>query len=86
MSCSYTPWRRGTRDQDWEAHFLLRATKGALIISHGDGVQVRDVLEHQFGRCVHIGWRQRLRDPAGWIGSLSGGPGMRAGIPERLRA
>src|SRR6185436_8927927 len=44
MSCIYGPRQRGTEDQGWLAHFLIRAIDGAPITIYGDGRQVRDVL------------------------------------------
>jgi len=40
----YGPHQRGTEDQGWVAHFLLRALRGEPITIYGDGRQVRDVL------------------------------------------
>lgn len=44
MSCIYGPHQRGTEDQGWVAHFLIRALNGEPITLFGDGRQVRDVL------------------------------------------
>ncbi|MGE0870180.1 MAG: NAD-dependent epimerase/dehydratase family protein [Kofleriaceae bacterium] len=44
MSCIYGPHQRGTEDQGWVAHFLIRALAGEPITIYGDGKQVRDVL------------------------------------------
>ncbi len=44
MSCIYGPHQRGTQDQGWIAHFLLRALAGEPITLYGDGMQVRDAL------------------------------------------
>jgi CDP-paratose 2-epimerase len=44
MSCIYGPHQRGTEDQGWVAHFLLRARAGEPITIYGDGLQVRDLL------------------------------------------
>ena len=44
MSCIYGPHQRGTEDQGWVAHFLLRALADAPITIYGDGHQVRDIL------------------------------------------
>lgn len=43
-------------------------------------------LEQQLGWRAHMGWREGLRDLAGWIGSRTGGLDMKVGEPERLRA
>jgi len=44
MSCVYGTRQRGTEDQGWVAHFLLRAMAGQPITIYGDGRQVRDLL------------------------------------------
>jgi CDP-paratose 2-epimerase len=44
MSCIYGARQRGTEDQGWVAHFLIRALQDAPITCYGDGMQVRDVL------------------------------------------
>jgi len=44
MSCIYGSHKRGTEDQGWVAHFLLRALAGAPVTIYGDGHQVRDIL------------------------------------------
>jgi CDP-paratose 2-epimerase len=44
MSCIYGPHQRGTEDQGWVAHFLLRALAGEPITVFGDGGQTRDLL------------------------------------------
>jgi CDP-paratose 2-epimerase len=44
MSCIYGPHQRGTEDQGWVAHFLMRARERGSLTIHGDGCQVRDVL------------------------------------------
>jgi CDP-paratose 2-epimerase len=44
MSCIYGPHQRGTEDQGWVAHFLLRTLADEPITIYGDGRQVRDAL------------------------------------------
>jgi CDP-paratose 2-epimerase len=44
LSSIYGPRQRGTEDQGWVAHFLLRALRGEPITVYGDGRQVRDAL------------------------------------------
>lgn len=44
MSCIYGPHQKGTEDQGWVAHFLIRALEDYPITFYGDGMQVRDVL------------------------------------------
>ena len=44
MSSVYGQHQRGTQDQGWVAHFLMRALAGESMVICGDGRQVRDVL------------------------------------------
>jgi CDP-paratose 2-epimerase len=44
MSCIYGFHQKGTEDQGWVAHFLIRALAGKPIVIYGDGLQVRDLL------------------------------------------
>ncbi len=74
MSCIYGPRQRGTEDQGWVAHFLIRALKREPISVYGDGAQVRDVLD--VGDCVEAYlacWRNISR-VAGHVFNLGGGP------------
>ena len=45
MSCIYGARQKGTEDQGWVAHFVLKALQDEPITIYGDGHQVRDVLE-----------------------------------------
>ncbi len=74
MSCIYGPHQRGTEDQGWVAHFLLRAMAGEPITLFGDGRQVRDVL--YVGDAVEAyiqAWR-RIGTVSGRAFNLGGGP------------
>ncbi len=44
MSCIYGPLQRGSEDQGWVAHFLIRALRKEPITLYGSGKQVRDIL------------------------------------------
>jgi CDP-paratose 2-epimerase len=44
LSSIYGPRQRGTEDQGWLTHFLLRTLRGEPITVYGDGRQVRDAL------------------------------------------
>lgn len=44
MSCIYGPHQRGSEDQGWVAHFILRALEDQTLTIFGDGRQVRDAL------------------------------------------
>lgn len=75
MSCIYGPRQRGTEDQGWVAHFLLRALAGEPITIYGDGCQVRDVLfVDDAVRAYTAAWRRADR-VAGQAFNLGGGPG-----------
>jgi CDP-paratose 2-epimerase len=74
MSCIYGARQRGTEDQGWVAHFLIRALAGQPIHIYGDGCQVRDVLE--IDDCVEAYlacWRS-IDAIAGQAFNLGGGP------------
>lgn len=74
MSCIYGPRQRGTEDQGWVAHFLIRAIEGRPISLYGDGCQVRDVLEVSDCVDAYIAcWRQ-IDKVAGQAFNLGGGP------------
>ncbi|MCP8938942.1 SDR family NAD(P)-dependent oxidoreductase [Alsobacter sp. SYSU M60028] len=74
MSCIYGARQRGTEDQGWVAHFLIRALAGQPITIYGDGCQVRDVLE--IGDCVdaYLACWARIEEVAGTAFNLGGGP------------
>jgi CDP-paratose 2-epimerase len=44
LSSIYGPHQRGTEDQGWVAHFLMRTLRNEPITIYGDGRQVRDAL------------------------------------------
>jgi CDP-paratose 2-epimerase len=44
LSSIYGPHQRGTEDQGWVAHFLIRTLRNEPITIYGDGRQVRDAL------------------------------------------
>jgi CDP-paratose 2-epimerase len=44
LSCVYGPHQRGTEDQGWVAHFMIRALQHEPITLYGNGQQVRDIL------------------------------------------
>lgn len=86
MSCIYGPHQRGTEDQGWVAHFLIRALNGEPITLFGDGRQVRDLL--------FVGDLVDLLTVAGAPGSplagravnVGGGPANAASLLEVLDA
>ena len=74
MSCIYGPRQRGTEDQGWLAHFLIRAIEGAPITIYGDGRQVRDVLfVTDLVHALVRAWT-RIEALAGRAYNIGGGP------------
>ena len=74
MSCVYGPHQRGTEDQGWVAHFLLRAMAGEPITVFGDGRQVRDVLYVDDAVAVYLAAWRRIGAVSGRAFNLGGGP------------
>jgi len=74
MSCIYGEHQRGTEDQGWVAHFLLRALAGEPITIYGDGRQVRDILHVGDAVSAYIAAWQRIEAIAGRAFNLGGGP------------
>jgi CDP-paratose 2-epimerase len=74
MSCIYGPRQRGTEDQGWVAHFLIRALAGETISIYGDGHQVRDILHVDDAVAAYIGAWQAIDRVAGQAFNLGGGP------------
>ncbi len=74
MSCIYGRRQRGTEDQGWVAHFLLRMLRGEPITIYGDGKQVRDVLWIDDALDAYIAAWQRIDDIRGQAFNLGGGP------------
>jgi CDP-paratose 2-epimerase len=73
MSCIYGPHQRGTEDQGWVAHFLLRALAGEPITIFGDGKQVRDVLfVDDLVQAFRLAWRD-IDSLAGRAFNIGGG-------------
>ncbi|WP_293855760.1 SDR family NAD(P)-dependent oxidoreductase [uncultured Alsobacter sp.] len=74
MSCIYGPLQRGTEDQGWVAHFLIRGLAGAPITIYGDGCQVRDVLHVGDAVAAYRACRDAMPAVAGRAFNLGGGP------------
>ncbi len=74
MSCIYGRRQRGTEDQGWLAHFVLRARAGAPITIYGNGKQVRDVLWIDDAVDAYIAAWQRIGIVQGTAFNLGGGP------------
>jgi len=74
MSCIYGERQRGTEDQGWVAHFLLRALAGKPITIYGDGRQVRDILYVGNAVDAYLAAWQRIGSISGTAFNLGGGP------------
>lgn len=74
MSCIYGPLQRGTEDQGWVAHFLLRALAGQPISVYGDGCQVRDILFVDDAVDAYLAAWRRIDAVHGQAFNLGGGP------------
>ncbi|WP_298953107.1 NAD-dependent epimerase/dehydratase family protein [uncultured Methylobacterium sp.] len=74
MSCIYGPRQRGSEDQGWVAHFLIRALEGEPVTLYGDGRQVRDVLHVADAVAAYLAAWRRIDSAAGRAFNLGGGP------------
>jgi CDP-paratose 2-epimerase len=86
MSCIYGPHQRGTEDQGWVAHFLLRALAEEPITVFGDGAQTRDLLnvaDLVDALCLASTDERALR---GEVFNIGGGPGNSASVAEVIEA
>ena len=74
MSCVYGTHQRGTEDQGWVAHFVLRAIAGEPVTIFGDGRQVRDVLFVDDAVDAYLAAWRRIGAVGGRAYNLGGGP------------
>ena len=74
MSCIYGRRQRGTEDQGWVAHFLLRMLRDEPITIYGDGRQVRDILWVDDAVDAYVAAWQRIGAARGHAFNLGGGP------------
>ena len=74
MSCIYGRRQRGTEDQGWVAHFLLRMLENTPITVYGDGKQVRDVLWIDDAVDAYLAAWRRIDAVRGQAFNLGGGP------------
>ena len=74
MSCIYGRRQRGTEDQGWVAHFLLRMLRDEPISIYGDGKQVRDVLWIDDALDAYVAAWERIDAIGGQAFNLGGGP------------
>jgi len=86
MSCIYGPHQRGTEDQGWVAHFLLRALAEEPITVFGDGCQTRDLLNvADLVEALSLASTDE-RALAGEVFNLGGGPQNAASVNEVIDA
>lgn len=74
MSCIYGHRQRGTEDQGWVAHFLIRALSGEPITLYGDGQQVRDILDVRDAVDAYLAVWRNIGRVSGRAFNLGGGP------------
>src|SRR5690349_5083366 len=74
MSCIYGPLQRGSEDQGWVAHFLIRALADEAISIYGDGCQVRDILFVDDAIEAYLAAWRRIGSLQGMAFNLGGGP------------
>jgi CDP-paratose 2-epimerase len=86
MSCIYGPRQRGTEDQGWVAHFLIRALGGETISIYGDGHQVRDILHVDDAVAAYIAAWRAIDRVAGRAFNLGGGPENAVSLKQVLAA
>jgi CDP-paratose 2-epimerase len=86
MSCIYGARQRGTEDQGWVAHFLLRALDGQPISLYGDGYQVRDVLEVSDCVAAYLACWKNIDEVKGQAFNLGGGPANAVSLRQVLAA
>ncbi|TCZ61326.1 SDR family NAD(P)-dependent oxidoreductase [Roseicella aquatilis] len=85
MSCIYGPRQRGTEDQGWVAHFLLRALARRPISLYGDGCQVRDVLFVEDAVAAYLAAWRRIGEVSGTAFNLGGGPANAVSLLQVIR-
>lgn len=86
MSCIYGPRQRGTEDQGWVAHFLIRALARETITLFGDGRQVRDVLHVSDAVDAYISAWSRMGSVKGRAFNLGGGPDNAVSLRQLVAA
>ncbi|MCB4824138.1 SDR family NAD(P)-dependent oxidoreductase [Roseicella aerolata] len=86
MSCIYGPRQRGTEDQGWVAHFLIRALTGQPISIFGDGCQVRDILLVEDAVDAYLAAWRRIDAVRGMAFNLGGGPANAVSLLQVIRA
>jgi CDP-paratose 2-epimerase len=82
MSCIYGPHQRGTEDQGWVAHFMLRAIRDEAITVFGDGRQVRDLLYVEDLVDALLAASANERALNGGVFNIGGGPANAVSVSE----
>ena len=85
MSCIYGQRQRGTEDQGWVAHFLIRALNGEPITLYGDGAQVRDILDVSDAVDAYLAAWERIDAVAGRAFNLGGGADNAVSLRQLMR-
>ena len=85
MSCIFGRLQRGSEDQGWVAHFLLRALSGQPITIYGDGRQVRDILYVDDAVAAYVSAWERIGAVSGQAFNLGGGPANAVSLLQILR-
>jgi len=85
MSCIYGPLQRGTEDQGWVAHFLIRALARQPINLYGDGCQVRDILFVDDAVAAYLAAWRRIEEVRGLAFNLGGGPANAVSLLQVIR-
>ena len=85
MSCIYGTRQRGTEDQGWVAHFLLRALAGEKVTIYGDGRQVRDILFVDDAVSAYVAAWRRIGAVSGRAFNLGGGAANAVSLLQVLR-
>ncbi len=84
MSCIYGPLQRGTEDQGWVAHFLVRALRGEPVTIYGNGKQVRDILFVDDLLDAFLLAREQMPKLGGGVFNIGGGPSGRISLLDFL--
>ncbi|WP_347303556.1 NAD-dependent epimerase/dehydratase family protein [Croceibacterium sp. TMG7-5b_MA50] len=74
MSCIYGQLQKGTEDQGWVAHFLIRAMQNQPITLFGDGYQVRDICDVRDTCDAYLAALDRIDAISGRAFNWGGGP------------
>lgn len=85
QSCIYGPRQFGIEDQGWMAWLMIATTMGHPITIHGDGRQVRDVLDIEDLLNAFEVAARRIEAAAGRVYNIGGGPENAISLRDVLR-